>query len=102
MNFCQKVIYMKNRKTALVICLLAAILLLAGCGAQSERTVTVTYVWGNQVLHEEQVSAGSAPNAPTVDPDGAVFAAVLEDAGVYKCTEEGRAAFQRFVDFVNK
>ncbi len=33
---------------------------------------------------------------------GAVFAAVLEDAGVYKCTVEGRAAFLRFVDFVNK
>jgi len=32
---------------------------------------------------------------------GAVFAAVLEDAGVYKCTAEGRVAFLRFVDFVN-
>ena len=32
---------------------------------------------------------------------GAVFAQVLEDAGVYKCTEEGRAAFLRFVDYVN-
>ncbi len=32
---------------------------------------------------------------------GRVFAAVLEDAGVYKNTEEGRAAFQRFVDAVN-
>jgi len=32
---------------------------------------------------------------------GKVFAAVLEDAGVYKCTEEGRAAFLRFVDAVN-
>ena len=83
MNFCQKVIYMKNRKTALVICLLAAILLLAGCGAQSERTVTVTYVWGNQVLHEEQVSAGSAPSAPTVDPDGAVFEGWLDASGQY-------------------
>ena len=28
---------------------------------------------------------------------GKTFAAVLEDAGVYKCTEEGRAAFMRFV-----
>ncbi len=28
---------------------------------------------------------------------GAVFTRVLEDAGVYKCTEEGRAAFLRFV-----
>ena len=32
---------------------------------------------------------------------GAVFAGVLEDAGVYKCTEEGRKAFLRFVDAVN-
>ena len=32
---------------------------------------------------------------------GKVFAAVLEDAGVYKCTDEGRAAFLRFVDAVN-
>ena len=33
---------------------------------------------------------------------GRVFKEVLEDAGVYKCTEEGRAAFMRFVDAVNK
>ena len=32
---------------------------------------------------------------------GKVFAAVLEDAGVYKCTAEGRAAFLRFIDAVN-
>ena len=32
---------------------------------------------------------------------GKVFSEVLEDAGVYKCTEEGRAAFDRFVDYVN-
>ena len=32
---------------------------------------------------------------------GKVFAAVLEDAGVYKNTEEGRAAFLKFVDAVN-
>ena len=33
---------------------------------------------------------------------GKVFAAVLEDAGVYKNSEEGRAAFARFVDHVNR
>ena len=33
---------------------------------------------------------------------GLVFMEVLKDAGVYKCTEEGRAAFVRFVDTVNK
>ena len=33
---------------------------------------------------------------------GRVFAAVLEDAGVYKNTDEGRNAFMRFVDEVNR
>jgi UDPglucose--hexose-1-phosphate uridylyltransferase len=33
---------------------------------------------------------------------GRVFAAVLEDAGVYKNTAEGRKAFQNFVDYVNQ
>lgn len=33
---------------------------------------------------------------------GLVFNEVLKDAGVYKCTEEGRAAFERFVTAVNK
>ncbi len=32
---------------------------------------------------------------------GKVFAGVLEDAGVYKNTEQGRAAFLKFVDAVN-
>ena len=31
---------------------------------------------------------------------GAVFMQVLEDAGVYKCTPEGRQAFLRFVQSV--
>ena len=29
---------------------------------------------------------------------GKVFVKVLEDAGVYKCTEEGRVAFLRFLN----
>ena len=33
---------------------------------------------------------------------GKVFAAVLEDAGIYKNTEEGKAAFQAFVNYVNQ
>ena len=33
---------------------------------------------------------------------GSVFAAVLEDAGVYKRNEEGAAAFIRFIDRVNE
>ena len=33
---------------------------------------------------------------------GKVFAGVLEDAGVYKNTPEGKAACQKFVDYVNQ
>ena len=33
---------------------------------------------------------------------GLVFNEVLKDAGVYKCDEEGRAGFMRFVDCVNE
>ena len=33
---------------------------------------------------------------------GKTFVGVLEDAGVYKCTEEGRKAFLAFCDSVNK
>ena len=33
---------------------------------------------------------------------GLVFNEVLIDAGVYKCTEEGRKAFLRFIEEVNK
>jgi UDPglucose--hexose-1-phosphate uridylyltransferase len=32
---------------------------------------------------------------------GKVFAQVLEHAGVYKRTVEGKAAFRQFVDYVN-
>ena len=33
---------------------------------------------------------------------GKVFADVLEDAGVYKNTADGKAAFRRFIDHVNQ
>lgn len=33
------------------------------------------------------------------DEIGKTFVRVLEDAGVYKCTEDGRRAFERFIDF---
>ena len=37
-----------------------------------------------------------------MEETGKVFAAVLEDAGVYKCTPQGRAAFHRFITAVNE
>ena len=37
-----------------------------------------------------------------LEETGRVFAAVLEDAGVYKCTEEGRSQFLNFIYYVNQ
>lgn len=44
----------------------------------------------------------TADNVETIlqDEVGKVFARVLEDAGVYKCTPEGRAGFDRFLKSV--
>ena len=45
----------------------------------------------------------TAENAMDIllEETGKVFSEVLEDAGVYKCDENGRAAFMRFVGAVN-
>ena len=45
----------------------------------------------------------TADNAMDIllDQTGKVFCQVLEDAGVYKCTEAGRAAFRAFAQAVN-
>lgn len=56
---------------------------------------------------EEIAAAHSEINEDNIDSIlrdeiGAVFAKVLEHAGVYKRTEEGRAAFMRFAESVNK
>ena len=36
-----------------------------------------------------------------LEETGKIFAAVLEDAGVYKCDETGRSAFRAFIGAVN-
>ncbi len=45
----------------------------------------------------------TAENVDTIleNEVGLAFEKVLEDAGVFKCTEEGRAAFLRFIEYVN-
>ena len=46
---------------------------------------------------EEGRTEGEALEAAVQEEIGKVFCRVLEDAGVYKCTEEGREAFARFL-----
>ena len=56
--------------------------------------------WVEQLKEQYTFTADNALDI-ILQETGKVFAAVLEDAGVYKNTEEGRAAFLRFVDAIN-
>ena len=56
--------------------------------------------WVAELRTRHSFSANTALDI-LMEETGKVFAEVLEDAGVYKCTPEGRDAFNRFVSFVN-
>ena len=57
--------------------------------------------WAEQLRKEFVFTEENAMDI-LLQQTGKVFAAVLEDAGVFKCDETGRAAFRRFVQAVNK
>ena len=57
-------------------------------------------VWAEGLKQQYTFTADNALDI-ILQETGKVFAAVLEDAGVYKNTPEGRAAFVKFVDAVN-
>ena len=71
--------------------------ILAGKDVASSETLSKHADWVSSFL----------PSLASVTPDGIdavlqqeigkVFVKVLEDAGVYKCTKEGREAFLRFI-----
>ena len=56
--------------------------------------------WANEIkARRPEVSTDAAMDV-LKEEIGKVFVRVLEDAGVYKCTTEGRAAFVKFVESV--
>ena len=57
--------------------------------------------WVEQLRKHHSFTAENAMDI-ILQETGKVFAAVLEDAGVYKNTREGKAAFLRFTDYVNQ
>ena len=57
--------------------------------------------WADQLKVQHSDLTGKEKALEIVkDSVGAIFARVLEDAGVYKQTEQGQAAFMRFVEQV--
>lgn len=56
--------------------------------------------WADRLKAEHPVVTEETAGEVIRDSVGQIFARVLEDAGVYKRTPEGQAAFMRFVEFV--
>lgn len=83
--------------------------LLDGSAIRKDEVLEKHADWVEEFLPKYGITPGTALEGE-VSPEklhemiqteiGLVFMQVLEDAGVYKCTEEGRAAFLRFVDSV--
>ncbi|MBR4138739.1 MAG: galactose-1-phosphate uridylyltransferase, partial [Lachnospiraceae bacterium] len=53
--------------------------------------------WANQWMAGKELTANNIHKV-VQDEIGKVFAKVLECAGVYKCTADGRKAFDRFIE----
>ena len=83
--------------------------LLDGSSLRENETLAKHADWVDEFLPKYGFTAGSGLEGE-ISPEklheiiqteiGLVFMEVLKDAGVYKCTEEGRAAFLRFVESV--
>ena len=74
--------------------------ILAGSDIRADEVLSKHADWVQQLQAQYTFTE---ENAETIllQETGKVFAAVLEDAGVYKRNAEGQAAFLRFVDAVN-
>ena len=57
--------------------------------------------WMNDIITRHPDMTVDTVRNILLEEIGQVFKQVLVDAGVYKCTTEGRNAFERFIDYVN-
>ncbi len=73
--------------------------LVQGADLRSSETLAKHADWAEELKTRYTFTAENVTDILQAEV-GAVFAQVLEHAGVYKCTPEGRAAFQRFIDSV--
>ena len=75
--------------------------IVAGADISVHETLQKHAPWVEQLQTKYTFTAENALEI-LLQETGKVFAAVLEDAGVYKNTQEGKAAFIRFADYVNQ
>jgi len=74
--------------------------ILAGADIRGDKTLSIHADWIDELKAQYTFDENNTEEILKQEV-GKVFKQVLEDAGVYKCTPEGRAAFMRFVDKVN-
>lgn len=75
--------------------------ILTGKDLHSTDTLSIHADWAEQIMSEHPEMNSENIFDILEQEVGKVFVGVLEDAGVYKCTPEGREAFTRFTDYVN-
>ena len=75
--------------------------LVTGKDISDDETLQKHASWAQQ-LRERHIFTEENTMDILMEETGRVFMAVLEDAGVYKCDEVGRAAFCAFADAVNE
>ena len=75
--------------------------IVAGKDISADETLQKHTHWVEKLQKQYTFTAENALDI-ILQETGKVFAAVLEDAGVYKNTKDGRAAFIRFVNHVNQ
>ena len=75
--------------------------MLAGRDLRADPSLAAHADWAEEILARRDFTADNA-EAILQEEVGKVFMQVLEHAGVYKRDAEGRAAFLRFVDYVNQ
>jgi len=74
--------------------------ILAGADLRADVVLEKHAAWVDEIKTRRTFTEENAMDI-LMEETGRVFSAVLEDAGVYKCTEQGRKQFMNFVDTVN-
>ena len=75
--------------------------ILSGADLRADETLEKHADWVEEFLPKYESITKDNIESIVQKEIGLVFSEVLEDAGVYKCTPEGREGFLRFVNSVN-
>ena len=74
--------------------------IVAGCDLRADEVQAKHADWVDQLKKQYTFTSDNALDI-LLQETGKVFSQVLEDAGVYKHTEDGKAGFLKFIDAVN-